>query len=65
MASGMDENAATTTAARAPSVAPTVGIRSAMATHMARATANGTPMMSMAMYEHTPAITDTAMLPDT
>ena len=59
------ENAATATAASAPSVAPTVGMRSAMATHMARAAANGIPKIRRKTNAPTPAMTETAMLPDT
>ena len=40
MPSGNDEKNATMTAASAPSVAPTVGIKSAMATHIASAQVN-------------------------
>jgi hypothetical protein len=63
--STVEEKNATMTAATAPRVAPTVGMRSAMATHRARAAANGTPMILRKRNETTPATTETAMLPET
>ena len=65
IASPTEENAATSTQAIAPIVAPTTGSRSVMATNTASAAANGTPMMVSAMNAPTPAMIETTMFPDT
>ena len=60
-----DENAATSTHAIAPSVAPITGSRSVMATNTASAAAKGTPMIVRAMNAPTPAMMETVILPET
>jgi hypothetical protein len=46
MPAGVEWRNATATVGMAPRVAPTIGMRSAKATHSARTSADGTPAMS-------------------
>ena len=60
-----EEKAATSTHTTAPSVAPMTGSRSVIATNIASAAGNGTPISASAANAATPAMSEVTMFPET